>query len=249
MTALVLSHLHLERAGRALLNDISLTLAPGQFIGLIGPNGAGKTTLLRGTLGLLPCEGQSSLAALPPKARATRAAFLPQAREVAWPLAVRDLVALGRLPWGGAEGPQARQAVDKALAQLGLTALAARPYPTLSGGEKARVLLARVLAQETPFLLADEPIASLDPAQQIRTLAVLKALAGGGRGILAALHELPLAARFCTHLAAMHEGRLVAFGAPKAVLTPKLLAEVFGLRPPRAEDPEAFDFTGWEALA
>lgn len=249
MRRLTLSALNVTVRGQRLVKAVSLELAPGQFIGLVGPNGAGKTTLLRAALGLLPFEGQSNLAALPPKARAKVAAFLPQAREVAWPLSVRDLVALGRLPLGAAGRSGAAEAVDKTMAQLGLTALAARPYPTLSGGEKARVLLARALAQETPLLLADEPIASLDPAQQIRTLALLQGLAETGRGILAALHELPLAARFCTHLAVLHEGRLVAFGPPKAVLTPKLLAEVFGLRPGAQQQTATFDLAAWEVLA
>lgn len=249
MTGLTLSALCVHQKGQRLVDSVALHLAPGQFIGLIGPNGAGKTTLLRAALGLLPFEGHSSLAALMPEARAKAAAFLPQAREVAWPLSVRDLVTLGRLPWGHATRAEDALAVEKALAQLDLTALAARPFPTLSGGEKARALLARALAQETPLLLADEPIASLDPAQQIRTLALLRGLAAQGRGILAALHELPLAARFCTHLAVLHKGRLVAFGAPKAVLTPALLAEVFGLRPSAQQQPATFDLAAWEVLA
>lgn len=143
---------------------------------------------------------------------------------------VRDLVALGRLPHlarGTALPPADARVVDGVLARLELEDFAQRPATELSGGELARVLLARVLAQETPLILADEPVAGLDPAHQIAVMRLLAGFAAEGRGILVTCHDLGLAARFCTRIAVIHEGRIVADGPPGAVLTPDLLARVF----------------------
>jgi iron complex transport system ATP-binding protein len=180
----------------------------------------------------LPSEGASSLAALPLRARAKAAAWLPQAREVAWPVTVEALVALGRTPHLGARRPAAadRAAVDRALAQMELGSYRDRIATELSGGEQARVLIARALAQETPLLMADEPIAGLDPAAQIRTMEVFAKLAAEGHGVIASLHDLGLAARHCSRLLMLSRGRLVADGTPEQVLTEANLKEVFGLR-------------------
>ncbi|MBS8227025.1 ABC transporter ATP-binding protein [Vannielia litorea] len=227
--------------GRNTLRDVSLAVAPGEFIGLIGPNGAGKTTLLRAAQGLLPASGTSSLAALTPGQRARAAAFLPQSREIAWDLTVETLVMLGRTP----HRPSAEDAaaVAKAIAQMNLTALAHRRATRLSGGEQARALIARALAQETPLLLADEPIAGLDPAAQIATMQLFAELAREGRAVLASLHDLSLAARHCTRLVVLHEGRLAADGAPQEVLTADLLAEVFHITGRFTETAEGALFT------
>ena len=240
MTLMTLENLTVERAGRRVVDGVSLNVGAGEVVGLIGPNGAGKTTLLRAAMGLLPARGHSSLADLAPAARARRAAFLPQAREVAWPVSVAVLVALGRGPHLGASGlaEADRAAVDRAMARMRIAELAERPATELSGGEQARVLIARLLAQETPLILADEPVAGLDPAAQIATMAVFAGLAGEGRGVLASIHDLGLAARHCTRLVALSHGRLVADGPPGRVLTPALLAEVFGIRAHFAETPE-----------
>ncbi|MGR3796460.1 ABC transporter ATP-binding protein [Vannielia sp. SX4] len=211
--------------GRETLRDVSLTVAPGEFIGLIGPNGAGKTTLLRAAQGLLPATGTSSLAALTPTQRARAAAFLPQSREIAWDLTVETLVTLGRTPHAPSEADAT--AVAKAIDQMALTPHAHRRATRLSGGEQARALIARALAQETPLLLADEPIAGLDPAAQIATMQLFAQLTTEGRAVLASLHDLSLAARHCTRLVVLHEGRIAADGPPEQVLTPQLLAEVF----------------------
>lgn len=235
MTALVVDRLSLSRQGDSVLSDISFTVGEGEFLGLLGPNGAGKTTLLRAIQGLLPHEGQSSLAQLPAAERARTAAFLPQAREVAWPMAVRDLVALGRLPWTGAGRGEDHRAVAEALARMGLESLADRPADRLSGGELARALIARLLAQQTPLLLADEPGASLDPARQIATMQVFADLAREGRAVVASVHDLGLAARYCSRVLVLHEGRLVAEGPPAGVLSDELLAGVFGLKVWRGE--------------
>lgn len=231
MTLLTLDALTVRRGECPVVDRVSLSVGAGEFVGLIGPNGAGKTSLLRGALGLLPHEGRSSLTALAPRARARSVAFLPQSREVAWPVAVETLVALGRGPHLGFTGASARDraAVDRALARMGLENYRGRSAAALSGGEQARVLIARALAQDTPLLLADEPVAGLDPAAQIRTMQVFRDLAAEGRAVVASVHDLGLAARMCSRLVLMSRGKLVADGPPAAVLTTANLAQVFGV--------------------
>ncbi|PIL18205.1 hypothetical protein P775_20825, partial [Puniceibacterium antarcticum] len=170
---------------------------------------------------------------MPPRARAAQAAWLPQAREIAWPVTVDSVVALGRLPHlprGTRLRAQDQLAVDTALDRMGLIPFRHRLATELSGGEQARVLIARTLAQGTPLLMADEPIAGLDPAAQISTLQVFADLAGEGRAVLTSLHDLSLAARYCTRLLVLHRGHLYADGPPAEVLTPDTLATVFHLR-------------------
>ncbi len=231
MSLLSVHGMGVRRDGRDVLTDVSFDLAASEVVGLIGPNGAGKTTLLRAALGLQPATGGSSLRDLAPAARARQAAFLPQSREVAWPVSVEMLVALGRSPHLGPGGMNAddRAAVDRALDRMEIAALRHRPATELSGGEQARALIARVLAQETPLILADEPTAGLDPGAQIATMEVFAGLASEGRGILVSMHDLGLAARHCTRILVVADGRLVADGAPLDVLTPGLLAGVFGI--------------------
>lgn len=238
MTLLTLDHLTVRRGLCPVVEDVSLTVSEGEFVGLIGPNGAGKTSLLRAALGILPHEGRSSLAVLPPGPRARAVAFLPQGREIAWPVSVADLVALGRGAHLGATPEADRQAVAWALERMGLQNYRARTATALSGGEQARVLIARALAQETPLLLADEPVAGLDPEAQLKTMEVFADLAREGRGVVASIHDLGLAARSCTRLVLMQAGRVVADGAPRAVLSDDNLARVFGVRGFHAETPD-----------
>ncbi|MDJ1006886.1 MAG: ABC transporter ATP-binding protein [Paracoccaceae bacterium] len=218
--------------GREVLRDISLGIDKGEVVGLLGPNGAGKTTLLRAALGLIPATGQASLAAMTPRDRARTVGFLPQSREIAWPMSVERIVALGRLPHlpPGArpEGPDAA-AIDRALAAMDLAGARDRTATRLSGGEQARVLLARVLAQETPLILADEPVSGLDPAHQIATMEAFGQLAATGHGILASLHDLALAHRWCDRVVLMNAGRIVADGPPVSVLDRERLRAVFGV--------------------
>lgn len=229
MSLLTLDNLSVRRGSRLVLDGASLRVGPGEFVGLIGPNGAGKSTLLRAALGLLPAAGGSAdLAALSAAARARAAAFLPQGREIAWPVSVEALVMLGRLPHGRRAGAEDEAAVTAALERLGLGGLRARPANALSGGEQARVLLARVLAQQAPLILADEPIAGLDPAMQITAMQVLAERAQEG-AVVAALHDLGLAARHCTRLVLIDRGRIAADGPPEQVLTPEHLAATFGI--------------------
>ena len=238
-----LTDLTVRRGQCPVLDGVSLSVAAGEFIGLIGPNGAGKTTLLRAALGLLPFDGQSSLAAMPARTRARAVAFLPQGREIAWPMRVADLVALGRGPHL-ARGMTAvdRAAVDQALHLMGLSGFRDRQATALSGGEQARVLIARALAQDTPLLLADEPVAGLDPEAQLRSMQVFAGLAAEGRGVVAAIHDLGLAARHCTRLILLHQGRILADGPPRAVLSPDNLAQVFHVRGYHAETPDGLVF-------
>lgn len=240
MTLLSLRGLSVRRGQRLTVAGATLEIGPGECVGLIGPNGAGKTTLMRAALGLEPHEGESNLAALPPSARAHAAAFMPQAREIAWPLKVGALVALGRIPHlppGGAPGAEDQAVIDLALQRLGLEGFADRLSTELSGGEQARVLIARALAQDTPLLIADEPTAGLDPAHQIAAMRVFAGLAEEGRAALVSLHDLGLALRWCTRLMMMDRGRIVADGAPRDVLTAERLAEVFGVTAWIAETP------------
>ncbi len=232
MTALSVAGLSVRLQRREVLRDVSFDVAPGEFVGLIGANGAGKTTLMRAILGLLPHKGHSSLAALPQASRAAQVAWMPQMREIAWPIPVQSVVMLGRTPHLGAlQKPRAQDQrhVDAALAQMELTAMRDRPATQLSGGEQARVLIARALAQDTPLLLADEPIAGLDPAHQIAAMQTFAGLARQGKSLLVSLHDLGLAARHCTRLILLGDGTVVADGPPEEVLTPDRLAQVFGI--------------------
>ena len=232
MTLLRLTDMTVLRQSCPVVDKASLKIGPGEVIGLIGPNGAGKTTLLRAALGLLPCQGHASLAEMPVAARARHAAWMPQAREIAWPVTVETLVMLGRVPHlaGGAKPSDAdRAAVAGAIAAMGLAGFEMRRATELSGGEQARVLIARVLAQDAPLILADEPVAGLDPGHQITTMEVFARAAANGKSVLVSLHDLGLAARYCTRLILLHQGRVVADDRPDAVLTPENLADVFGI--------------------
>jgi iron complex transport system ATP-binding protein len=239
MSLLHLENLTVKRGSCPVLDGISLIVGQGEFVGLIGPNGAGKTTLLRAALGLLPHQGRSNLATLSPKDRARIAAFLPQSRDIAWPVTVEAIVALGRVPHhAGLIRAQDQAAIDRALDRMGLVGFRARTATALSGGEQARVLIARALAQETPLLLADEPVAGLDPAAQIRTMQVFADLAAEGRSVIASVHDLGLAARHCTRLILLETGRIAADGPPRDVLSDSLLARVFGVQGFHAETPD-----------
>lgn len=232
MSVLDLQNLSVTRGTATVLYATSLSVAPGECVGLIGPNGAGKTTLMRAALALLPHQGRSSLAQMTASERARHAAWLPQQRQIAWPMSVERVVALGRiphLPRGTRPGPADSAAIAEALAAVGLTGFARRNATELSGGEQGRVLIARALAQQTPLLMADEPIAGLDPAHQITTMKTFSALARQGKAVLVSLHDLGLAARHCTRLILMQHGRVVADGTPTAVLTAQNMRDVFGV--------------------
>ena len=227
MNLMTLDKLSVFRGDCPVVDAVTLALKSGDFVGLIGPNGAGKTTLMRAALGILEHKGSSSLAVMSQSDRAQKAAWLPQVREIAWGLSVRDLIGLGRLPFGPIQKNDAH--VEAAIIKMDLGTISDRIATHLSGGEQARALIARALAQDTPILMADEPTASLDPANQISTLKTFSELAQAGRGIIASIHDLGLAARYCTKLALLDRGKLVAFGSADAVLTPDNLRTVFSI--------------------
>jgi len=236
--------LTVRRRGRALLDDVSLALQPGEVLVLLGPNGAGKTTLVDALAGTTPPDAGvvrldgRPLASWEAAGLARRRAVLPQASRVGVALYAHELVALGRLPHGGRGGAAAdRQAVAAALARAGASSFAQRWYHTLSGGEQQRVQFARALAQLAPsgdetgprYLLLDEPTASLDPAHQHALLATARALAAEGLGVLAVLHDLNLAAQYADRVVVLAGGRVAAQGPPGTALTPRLLQLVFGI--------------------
>lgn len=233
MSLLSLKNFGVRRGPCDILRDITLEVEAGEMVGIIGPNGAGKTTLMRGALGLLQASGYSSLAALTARARGRAVAWLPQAREIAWPVSVERLVMLGRTPHSGAGQRLTDEdfaATARALQRMDLEAFRTRTATRLSGGEQARALIARALAQETPLLMADEPIAGLDLAHQIATMQTFASLAAEGHSVIVSLHDLGLAARHCTRLVVIGQGGIVADGPPRDVLTPALLRETFGIR-------------------
>ena len=236
---LAVERLRVTLDGRVVVRDASLRLARGELVALLGANGAGKTTLLRGVLGLAPRAGGAVRAGggdpvrIAPSDRARRIAYLPQIRPLAWPVRVRDVVALGRFAHGAAPGRLAgpdAEAVARALAACGLEQFAERSCATLSGGELARVHVARTLAAEAPLLLADEPTAALDPLHRYQVLRLLRAAADAGRGVLVVMHDAAAAARAADRLVWMADGRIVADGPPAATLTPARLAAVYGVR-------------------
>ncbi|MEM1276593.1 MAG: ABC transporter ATP-binding protein [Pseudomonadota bacterium] len=232
MTALSLKNLTVRLGAKDVLTNVTLEITTGECVGLIGPNGAGKSTLMRAALGLIPAKGRSSLAELPRAERARRAAWLPQAREIAWGMTTSEVISLGRTPHrrpGAPFSQKDKRAVADAMRLADVEAFADRPATDLSGGEQARVLLARALAQEAPIILADEPIAGLDPAHQLAALEVFAAHARDGGTTIVSLHDLSLAARWCTRLVLLDHGRLVADGAPEEILTAERLAEVYGI--------------------
>ena len=233
MTLLSLNKLTVKRADRTVVDAASFDVEAGEVVGLIGPNGAGKTTLMRAALGLIEATGDSSLARMDRSARAKAVSWMPQEREIAWPISVHSLVLLGRLPHGGgvSQGTEEdAKAVSKALKKLDLEALKDRPATELSGGEKARVLLARAIAQEAPLVMADEPTAGLDPGHQVSAMKAFQSLAAEGRGVIISLHDLGLAVRHTTRLILLDEGKIVADDAPREVLAPQRLESVFGIR-------------------
>ena len=232
MSLLSVQNLSVTLRNRPVLQDVSFDIKPGEFVGLLGPNGTGKTSLMRAALGLLAATGHSSLAEMSTSERARAVSWMPQSREIAWPIPVEKLVALGRLPHlpQGLRLPAADQAlIDQAISRMGLERFRQRAASRLSGGEQARALIARALAQDTPLLMADEPAAGLDPAHQISTMEVFAALADEGRSALVSLHDLGLAARHCTRLILLTEGGILADGTPAQVLTPDLMARAFGI--------------------
>jgi len=221
------------RIGAAtVLDEVSLSVGAGELVALCGPNGAGKSSAIRAALGLTPLHsgvaklGGEDVRRLSERERGTRAAYLPQERHIAWNLPAIEVAALGA-PF--LSGPEALERARAALDEVGAAHLAERGVAEMSGGERARVLLARALVVQAPLLLADEPIAGLDPDAQLLVLERLRARADAGGGVLVSLHDLALAARVADRVVVLDAGCVVADAAPVEALSPEVLRSVFRL--------------------
>lgn len=227
--------------GRPVLDGTDVLVEAGQLVAVVGPNGAGKTSLIRAFAGLLPLTrgvvrlGGDDITTLSPRVRAARVAYLPQERRIAWNLPAVEVAALGAPFLGPVDGLARARA---ALIEVEAGHLAERGVAEMSGGERARVLLARALVAEALALLVDEPIAGLDPEAQLMVLELLKARAGAGQAVLVSLHDLSLAARYADRVVVLDAGRVVADAAPMASLTPEVMARVFGLTARWVEGPD-----------
>ncbi|MFN4042226.1 MAG: ABC transporter ATP-binding protein [Brevundimonas sp.] len=232
VSALSLHQASARLDGRPVLEAVDLAVAPGELVALVGPNGAGKSSALRALAGLLSLTAGETrlngddLRRLGHRARADRLAYLPQERRIAWNLPAVELAALGAPLLAG------REALERArfwLDRLEIGALADRGVAEMSGGERARVLLARALVADAPALIADEPLAGLDPEAQLLVGEVLREQARAGRAVLMTLHDLTLAVGLANRVAVIDQGRIVADGPPLQALAPPILRSVFGL--------------------
>lgn len=239
MTELRLCDLVVRRDGTDRVRGVSLVVSPGELVVLLGPNGAGKTLTLRAGLGIEAAQAGTTLlggkdtSRLSALQRARRVAYLPQSRPLAWPSRVEDLVALGRFAYGAAPGRLSEAdsaAVEAALVACQIEALRHRRADTLSGGELARVHCARAFAAGAPLMVADEPVAALDPRHQFRVMDLFRSFVSKGGGALVVLHDIALAARFADRLIWMQAGQVVAAGSPEETLTAARLADIYGVR-------------------
>ncbi|MEV4743186.1 ABC transporter ATP-binding protein [Streptomyces sp. NPDC049555] len=240
---IAIEDLAVSLSGRTVVHGIDVIAEDGEIVGLVGPNGSGKSTVLRTVYRHLAPDagrvliGGTDIRTLTPAQSAQRVAALPQERGSDFELSVREVVAMGRTPYkrafAGEDGTDA-QLVAAALERVGMAGAGRRRFSALSGGERQRVLLARALAQDPRVLVLDEPTNHLDVRHQVELLALLREQR---RTTLIALHDLNAAASVCDRLHVLHDGALVASGAPREVLTPDLLAEVFGVRVAVVEHP------------
>lgn len=238
MNELSVREISITRGASGIVRGASMNLKSGELVVLLGPNGAGKTSLLRAALGLIEADGGEAkldgvdVTTLSPSERARRISYLPQARPLTWPACVRDVVALGRFAHGAPPGRLVgvdAEAVDEVMQSCGLADLADRSTATLSGGELARVHFARAFAARTPLLIADEPVAALDPLHQHQILRLLRAYVDDGGGALCVLHDINLAAQYADRLVWMKAGEIVADGSVRETVTPERLAEIYGV--------------------
>jgi iron complex transport system ATP-binding protein len=237
MSVLSCADLHVDIGGKAILSAVSLSIEAGKVTAVVGPNGAGKSTLLSCLAGLRePSSGGASLdgialTGMKPRDRARRLAFLPQTPEIAWAIEARTLVELGRTPFIGARGQagEDRAAVDRAMAAASVTEFEHRIVDTLSGGERARVLIARALAGEPGWLLADEPLTGLDPAHQLDAAVLFRRLADEGVGVIVTLHDLSMALRLSDRIIVLADGEVLADDPPATALSPDVLRRAYGV--------------------
>jgi iron complex transport system ATP-binding protein len=216
------------------LHGVTARFAPGQMTAICGPNGAGKSTLLACLAGLLAPDSGRIDPELPPQARARQLGYLPQSGEVAWDVSVETLVSLGRLPWRDAPGSETMRAIEAALSEMDLAPLRHRPLSHLSGGERARALVARVLAglpaQGPRWLLADEPLASLDLAHAAALMRALRRQARSGAGVIVVLHDLAMAMNHADRVLVLSNGEIAADGPPETALSADIIARVWSAK-------------------
>jgi len=252
--SLLIEQLTIRYGARVVVRPTTLRLQTGTLTALVGPNGAGKSSLLKAIAGLIEARGSISWAGGAVSAGRERAkimAYLPQQAQAHWPVSVRDLVALGRLPhrrFGVPLSSVDEDVIERSMQQAEVSHLAERPIHELSGGEQARVYLARALAVEAPVLLVDEPVASLDPYHQLQIMAVLEAYAANGGLVLAVLHDLTLAARYCNQMVLLDEGAVVEQGSPERVLRDELLRERYHIEAYLAEHQDQAVIVPWRRL-
>lgn len=245
MKSLKVNNISLELGAASILTDISATVNRGELVGLIGPNGAGKSSLLRSILGLVKIKDGSviiddqNVDDLSLKERAQKMAYAAQGSPVHWPLTVEHIVGLGRVPhlnpWQKLTTDD-QLIIDYAIERTDCTHLKGRSVTSLSGGERARVLLARVLATNARYILADEPVAALDPAHQLQVMDILKNLTSNDCGVMVVMHDLGLAQRYCDRIILLNEGKMLGQDKPNVILNDDNLANVFSVRASRWDD-------------
>ena len=243
--------------GRLILDKVKFGIAERKLVGLIGPNGAGKTTLLRVLANLQTIEsgdvrfGGKPIAAIDRRTRARKMAFIAQGAPCHWPLTVDRLVALGRLPhltpWQR-PGNETADAIHRAMCAADVAQLASRTVTSLSAGERTRAMIARALAGDPKVLLADEPIATLDPVHQLRVMDLLRDRTRAGGAVVVVLHDLSLAARYCDRLALMKAGKIVLDAPPPEILTPDILARAYDINAVFGQKDGELFVVPWEAL-
>lgn len=239
MTELSAKNITINAGSMSLVENASFNLRSSELVAMLGPNGAGKTTLLRAVLGLQkPASGSALISgenaySISPNSRARHIAYLPQIRPLAWPNRVQDIVALGRFSHGANLGHLKGKdlaAVTQAISACDIDHLKERHADTLSGGELARMHCARAFAAQAPLLIADEPVAALDPRHQFRVMDLIKAYVKKGGGALVVLHDISLAAKYADRLIWMKAGKIVADGSPAETLSEKRLADIYGVK-------------------
>ncbi len=236
---LIAEGLSVTLGGRRVLQDLSFRAERGELLIVVGPNGAGKTTLLKAVACLIAHQGRldwdgQPVTSLSAGQKAKMMAYLPQGHVAHWPLKARDVVTMGRAPFASSFSRLSRadcNAIDQAIDAVGAAEFICRPITELSGGERARIMLARALAVGAPLLLADEPVTSLDPAHQLGVMNILSGEAKAGRLIIAVSHDLMLAARYADRILVLSQGKCAALGAPGQTLTADVLRRIFEVEP------------------
>lgn len=238
MSQLTARDIRVRLGGKPVVDGIDAAFRAGAVTAILGPNGAGKSTLLSCLAGLRkPNSGQvrlddADLLSMAPRARARRIGFIPQTPEIAWAVEARILVGLGRTPFIGSSGLSAEDAaaIERAMVAAGVMELAERDVTTLSGGERGRVLIARALAGEPEWLLADEPLTGLDPRHQLDAGDLFRRMAHQeGKGVIVTLHDLSMAARIADRIILMAAGQVLADGPAEEALAPPVLARAYGV--------------------